>query len=100
MRGIGGKRETSGKQGRQNYQVETGRNPAAYCRPIAGYALTTKIIKEVKLPAIKLELFAGIIETSSRFREQFESSVDKNPSVSTINKHVFLRGYLEGSPSV
>ena len=25
-------------------------------------------------------------------------SVDKNQSVSTINKHVFLRGYLEGEP--
>jgi len=32
------------------------------------------------------------------FLEQFESSVDKNQSVSTINKHVFLRGYLEGKP--
>jgi hypothetical protein len=51
------------------------------------------------LPTIKLEQFAGDIETWSRFWEQFESSVDKNQSVfTTINKHVFLRGYLEGEP--
>jgi hypothetical protein len=55
-----------------------------------------KIIQEIKLPTIKLEPFAGNIETWSRFWEQFESSVDKNQSVSTINKHAFLRGYLEG----
>ena len=29
---------------------------------------------------------------------QFQSSVDTNPSVSQSNKHVFLRGYLEGEP--
>ena len=57
-----------------------------------------KIIQEVKLPTIKLEPFADNIETCSRFWEQFESSVDKNPSVSIINKHFFLRGYLEGEP--
>jgi len=56
------------------------------------------LIQEIKLPTIKLEPFAGNIETWSRFWEQFESSVDKNQSVSTINKHVFLRGYLEGEP--
>ena len=50
------------------------------------------------MPTIKLEPFAGNIERLSRFWEQFESSVDKNKSVSTINKHVFLRGYLEGEP--
>jgi hypothetical protein len=57
-----------------------------------------KIIQEVKLRAIKLEQFSGNIETWSRFWEHFESSVDKNPSVSIINKHVFFRGYLEGKP--
>jgi hypothetical protein len=56
------------------------------------------VIQEIKLPTIKLESFAGNIETWSRFWEQFESSVDKNQSASTINKHVFLRGYLEGEP--
>jgi hypothetical protein len=55
------------------------------------------VIQEIKLPTIKLEPFAGNIETWSRFWE-LESSVYKNQSVSTINKHVFLRGYLEGGP--
>ena len=52
----------------------------------------------VKLPTIKLEPFSGDIESWPRFWEQFQSSVDTNPSVSQTNKHVFLRGYLEGEP--
>ena len=40
----------------------------------------------------------GNIETWSIFWEQFESYVDRNQSVSTINKHVFLRGYVQGEP--
>jgi hypothetical protein len=54
----------------------------------------------VKLPAIKLEPFAGNVETWSRFWEQFRSSIDEDTSLSTINKHVFLRGYLEGEPKL
>jgi hypothetical protein len=52
----------------------------------------------IKTPTIRLEPFAGDIETWSGFWEQFESYVDKNQSVSTINKHIFPRGYLEGEP--
>jgi len=40
------------------------------------------------------------VETWARFWEQFESSIDQDPTVSTINKHVFLRGYLEGEPKM
>ena len=58
----------------------------------------TPVTHSFKLPTIKLEPFAGNIEEWSRFWEQFESSVDKNPSVSSIDKHVFLRGYLDGEP--
>ena len=36
----------------------------------------------------------------ARFWEQFESSIDQDPTLSTINKHVFLRGYLEGEPKM
>jgi hypothetical protein len=54
----------------------------------------------VKLPPIKLEPFAGDVETWARFWEQFESSIDKDPTLSTVNKHVFLRGYLEGEPKM
>jgi hypothetical protein len=58
----------------------------------------TPTVPTVKLPTIKLESFSGNIESWPRFWEQFQSSVDTNPSVSQINKHVFLRGYLEGEP--
>jgi len=54
----------------------------------------------VTLPPIKLEPFAGDVETWARFREQFESSINKDPNLSTVNKHVFLRGYLEGEPTM
>ena len=56
----------------------------------------THIAPAVKLTTIKLEPFTGDIETWPRFWEQFQSSVYSNPSVSLINKHVFLIGYLEG----
>jgi len=36
----------------------------------------------------------------ARFWEQFESSIYQDPTLSTINKHVFLRGYLEGEPKI
>jgi hypothetical protein len=52
----------------------------------------------ITLPTIKLEPFSGDIESWQRFWEQFQSSVDTNPSVSQINKNVFLRGYLNGEP--
>jgi hypothetical protein len=36
----------------------------------------------------------------SRFWEQFESSIDKDPTLPTVSKHVFFRGYLEGEPKM
>jgi hypothetical protein len=60
--------------------------------------LTGPVTRWVKLPAIKMEPFNGDVETWSRFWEQFRSFFDEDTSLSTINKHVFLRGYLEGEP--
>jgi len=54
----------------------------------------------VKLAAIKLEPFKGDVETWSGFWEQFRSSIDEDASLSTINKHVFLPGYMEGEPKM
>ena len=54
----------------------------------------------VKLPPLKLEPFAGDVETWARFWEQFESSKEKDATLSTVNKHVFLRGYFEGEPKM
>jgi hypothetical protein len=57
-------------------------------------------VHSLKLPPIKLEPFSGDVESWARFWEKFESSIDKDPSVSAVNKHVFLRGYLEGEPKL
>ena len=50
------------------------------------------------IPAMKLEPFAGNVEICSIFWDQFRSSIDEDASLSTINKHVFLHGYLEWEP--
>ena len=54
------------------------------------------VTHSVKLPPVKLEPFAGDVEKWARFWEKFESSIEKDPTLSTVNKHVFFRGYLEG----
>jgi hypothetical protein len=59
-----------------------------------------QVTHSVKLPPINLEPFAGDVETWARFWEQFESSLDKDPNLSNVNKHVFLRCYLEGETKV
>jgi hypothetical protein len=43
----------------------------------------------IGLPPIKLEPFTGDIETWGRFWEQFKQSIDDDPSLTTINKHIF-----------
>ena len=54
----------------------------------------------MKLPPLKLEPFAADVETWARFWEQFETSNDQDTTLSTINKHEFFRGYLEGEPKM
>jgi hypothetical protein len=63
-------------------------------------APAASVTHSVKLPPIRLEPFPGDIETWARFSEQFEASIDQDPSLSTINKHVFLCGYLDGEPKL
>ncbi|KAF8783509.1 hypothetical protein HNY73_013663 [Argiope bruennichi] len=62
--------------------------------------ITTPAIQSytVKLPKIKLEPFNGDVELWQSFWEQFQSSIDNNPNLSVIDKHVFLRGYLQDEP--
>jgi hypothetical protein len=64
--------------------------------PSASMTVLSPFTHSVKLAPIKLKPFAGDVEMWSRFWEQFESSIDKDPTLPTVNKHVFLRGYLEG----
>ena len=68
--------------------------------PSAQMTARHPVTHSVKLAPVKLEPFAGDVETWAWFWEQFESSIDKDPTLSTVNKHVFLRGYLEGEPKM
>jgi len=61
-------------------------------------ATRAPIAPSIRLPPIKLEPFSGDIETWARFWEQFKQSIDNDSSLPTINKHIFLRGYLEVEP--
>ena len=48
----------------------------------------------ITLPPMKLEPFSGDLQTWARFWEQFKQSID-DTSLTTINKYIFLRSYLE-----
>ena len=61
---------------------------------------TGLVTLSVKLPAIKFESSAGNVKNWSRFWEQFRSFIDEDVSLSNINKHVFLQGYLEVEPKM
>jgi hypothetical protein len=61
---------------------------------------TPSLSHHVKLPLLKLEPFSSDIEGWARSWEHPESSIDKDRSLSVVNKHVFLRGYLEGEPKM
>ncbi|GBL83049.1 hypothetical protein AVEN_165282-1 [Araneus ventricosus] len=52
----------------------------------------------INLPMIKLEPFRGHVEEWQCFGERFKSSIDDNSSLTNIDKHVFLRGYLQDEP--
>ncbi|GFQ92234.1 integrase catalytic domain-containing protein [Trichonephila clavata] len=49
----------------------------------------------IKLPTVNINTFYGEIEEFHSFWERFENCIDKNESLSQIDKHVFLRGYLD-----
>ena len=50
-----------------------------------------------KLPRIELPKFNGDVTKFCSFWESFESSVDRNPNLSTIDKFNYLKALLEGS---
>ncbi|GFU32630.1 integrase catalytic domain-containing protein [Nephila pilipes] len=56
----------------------------------------SNINMSVKLLKIKINSFLGGIEEFPSFRERFNSCIDCNASLSPVDKHVFLRGYLNG----
>ncbi|GFU47031.1 integrase catalytic domain-containing protein [Nephila pilipes] len=49
----------------------------------------------VNLLTVKINTFYGEIEEFHSFWERFKNCIDKNESLSQIDKHVFLRGYLD-----
>ena len=50
------------------------------------------------LPLIKRERFSGDIKKWTCFSEQFKQSVDNDPSLTTISKHILLHSYLAEEP--
>jgi len=62
--------------------------------------ITPSLNHHNKLPPIKLQLYSGEIQGRSRFREQFDPPINKDPSQSLVNKHMLLRVYLEGEPKI
>jgi hypothetical protein len=84
----------------ENRLVSTEEKPNFAEEPSASTTRRPPLAHSDKLPPIKLEPFAGDVETWAQFWEQFESSIDKDPTLPTIHKHVFLRGYLEGEPKM
>ena len=50
-----------------------------------------------KLPKIELPKFNGDVMKFCSFWESFDSSVDRNPNLSTIDKFNYLKALLEGS---
>lgn len=60
----------------------------------------TPLPHSLRLPPIKLGPFSGGVETWTRFWEQFESSIDRDVSLTPINKHIssrLPRGLWRGS---
>ncbi|GFU34439.1 hypothetical protein NPIL_626702 [Nephila pilipes] len=60
------------------------------------FSSSSSINTSVKLPTIKINTFFGGIEEFPSFWERFNSCIDSNASLSLVDKHVFLRGYLDG----
>jgi len=85
MRGIGGWREESCAPGQQDCQGQTRRNCDSYYRKIVDHTLTTYGNSGDQFAHYYTGNFAWNIETWSRFFQKFESSIDKNQSVTTIN---------------
>ncbi|GBN56159.1 hypothetical protein AVEN_124033-1 [Araneus ventricosus] len=73
--------------------------PSCYASGFSPNAPMTYIQSTVQLPTMEIEPFDGDIEKFHMFFEQFSSSVDLNQRLSTIDKHVYLRGYLKDEPA-
>ncbi len=67
--------------------------------PIQSPALPLQSLPvKTRLPTLIIEPFSGDISLWLRFWELFSASINSNPSISTIDKHVFLRSYLRDKP--
>ncbi|GBN12603.1 hypothetical protein AVEN_235879-1, partial [Araneus ventricosus] len=73
--------------------------PSSYASCFSPNAPMTYIQSTVKLPTMKIEPFDGDIEKFHMFFEQFSSAVDLNQRLSTIDRYVYLRGYLKDEPA-
>ncbi|KAI3383634.1 hypothetical protein SNEBB_009223, partial [Seison nebaliae] len=57
---------------------------------------TTEGMEYTKLPPLELLYFDGNEEKWIEFKEQFESTIDKNNNIPTVTKHRYLRSMLRG----
>ncbi|GFU42112.1 integrase catalytic domain-containing protein [Nephila pilipes] len=74
----------------------TKRKVSANINVSSEFSPPSSINTSVKLPTIKINTFFGGIEEFPSFWERFNSCIDSNASLSLVDKHVFLRGYLDG----
>jgi hypothetical protein len=69
--------------------VSTEEKPNFAEEPSASTNFRSPLTHSVKVPPINLEPFAGDMETWSRFWEQFEFSIYKNPTLPAIHTHTY-----------
>ena len=87
--------KSSGKLGAPTSDMRSGLPIVTGYKSLECYELP--IALKPRLPMIELLKFNGSIMKFHSFWESFESSVDLNPGLSTIDKFNYLKASLEGS---
>lgn len=63
---------------------------------VIGSGAGSRMSSRVKLPEITLKRFRGDLSKWSTFWDTFESTVDKSPALSDVDKFSYLQSLLEG----
>jgi len=86
---------SSDKSGAPVDKSRSGSPPATVDKSLERHEVSISL--KPKLPKIELQKFSGEVMKFRSFWESFESSVDSNPILSTIDKFNYLRALLEGN---